>query len=70
MMTHTMLTVQVDSRGWIVECLDCDRRVAMDRAALDEGDLFDARTVLSVGDETAAHAWSTDVSIGIGVRAD
>jgi hypothetical protein len=60
-----MINVGLDDHSWVAECLECERRVIIDRAALHAGALFEAETVVTTGDTSAAHAWSTSPDLGI-----
>ena len=65
-MSHTMVSVQALEAGWIVECLQCERRAVISHAALLEGKLDQIETVLAAGDESASHAWSTRPDLRVG----
>ena len=65
-----MVTVEVSVTGWVAECLECERRVVIDAATLASGDLFESHTVLRSGDDRVPHAWSSDLSNRLGLKAN
>ena len=63
---HTVVTVEKTPDGWVAECLECERRVAINHAALHSGHLAECETTLEPGDRTVSHSWSTRPDLLLG----
>ena len=66
-MTHAMFDVQATDHIWLVECVECDHRIVINRALHATGSVVDAVAVVNYGDGAAAHAWSSSADLGMNI---